>query len=72
MLVLIVVGMALQALNSLRWQLSLLVGPGLGDLLLLLLAVGLVVGLAPLVWPWIQAWRRRSPSRTRRSATRPG
>jgi small GTP-binding protein len=67
-LVLIVVGMALQALNSLRWQLSLLVGPGLGDLLLLLLAVGLVVGLAPLVWPWIQAWRRRSPSTAPTSA----
>ncbi len=61
-LVLIVLGMAMQAINSLRWNLSLMVGPGLADLLLLLIAAAGVVLVAPMLLPWIQALRRPPPS----------
>jgi GTPase SAR1 family protein len=57
--VLLVAGMALQALNLLLWQLSAwLPGWLVGPLLLLLLAA---LGLAAfqLGWPWLQAMRRR-------------
>jgi GTPase SAR1 family protein len=56
---LLVAGMALQALNLLLWQLSAwLPGWLVGPLLLLLLAA---LGLAALQvgWPWLQAMRRR-------------
>ncbi|MFM8525872.1 MAG: YcjF family protein [Cyanobacteriota bacterium] len=65
-LTLIVVGLVLQAVNSLRWQLSLLVGSALADLLLLLLVGALLVGVAPLLMAWIQAWRRRPVARDSR------
>lgn len=57
---LFVVGLVIQSINSIRWQLILLVGSGLADLLLLLIALGLVLGGVPLLMPWIQALRRRS------------
>ena len=62
-LALIVLGMALQAINSLRWQLSLLMGGGLADLLLVVLALALGVAVVPLLMPWISALRRRQPAK---------
>lgn len=61
-LALIVIGMAMQAVNTLRWNLSLMVGPGLADLLLLLLSVAAVLLAGPWLLPWLQALRRRPPS----------
>jgi small GTP-binding protein len=61
--VLLVVGVVLQGLNQLLWQLSYwlpgwLVGP-----LLLVVVAAVVLALAQLGWPWIQAMVRSSRSR---------
>ncbi len=66
---LLLVGVVMQALNQLIWQLSYwLPGWLIGPLLLLLLAV-LVLGLGPLLWPWLQALVR--PGRRQRVASAP-
>jgi len=76
--VLLLVGVVMQALNQLIWQLSYwLPGWLIGPLLLLLLAL-LVLGVAPLLWPWLKALGRpgrrgeaptvHAPSRNRREA----
>jgi small GTP-binding protein len=57
-LALALVGVALQALNQLLWQLSYwLPGWLLGPLLLLFLAA-LGLAFAQIGWPWLRAWRR--------------
>ncbi|MEB3256306.1 MAG: GTP-binding protein [Synechococcaceae cyanobacterium] len=64
-LVLALLGLVLQALNQLLWQLSYwLPGWLLGPLLLLLLAAGALAALQ-IGWPWLKAWRND------RSAGRP-
>jgi hypothetical protein len=64
---LLVAGMALQALNLLLWQLSAwLPGWLVGPLLLLLAALGLAA--LQVGWPWLQAMRRRQG----RGTTGPG
>ena len=56
--VLVLVGMVLQTVNQLLWQLSYwLPGWLVGPITLLLLA-GLLLVLARLVWPWLQGGRR--------------
>ncbi|QPN66150.1 YcjF family protein [Synechococcus sp. CBW1006] len=56
--VLVLVGMVLQTVNQLLWQLSYwLPGWLVGPIALLLLA-GLLLVLARLVWPWLQGGRR--------------
>ena len=70
-LALALVGVALQALNQLLWQLSYwLPGWLLGPLLLLLLAaVGLA--FAQIGWPWLRAWRRGGRSSASGTASLP-
>jgi GTPase SAR1 family protein len=59
LLALVLAGVVLQAVNQLIWQLSYwLPGWLVGPLLLLLLAA-VLMALAQLGWPWVQALRRR-------------
>jgi small GTP-binding protein len=71
-LALALVGVVLQAVNQLLWQLSYWV-PGwlLGPLLLLFLAA-LGLAIAQIGWPWWRAWRRGGrPGETARAGTLP-
>jgi small GTP-binding protein len=65
LVVLLLVGVVLQGLNQLLWQLSYwlpgwLVGP-----LLLVVVAAVVLALAQLGWPWFQALRRGTTQRNR-------
>jgi len=52
------VGVVLQAVNQLLWQLSYWLPPWLLGPLLLLLVAALALAAFQLGWPWFQAWRR--------------
>ncbi|MFM7732683.1 MAG: YcjF family protein [Cyanobium sp.] len=52
------VGVVLQAVNQLLWQLSYWLPPWLLGPLLLLLLAALALAAFQLGWPWFQAWRR--------------
>ncbi|MFM7268741.1 MAG: YcjF family protein [Cyanobium sp.] len=60
---LLVVGMVLQALNLLMWQLSAWIPAWLVGPLLLLLLAALGLAAAQLGWPWLQALRRKGGPR---------
>jgi hypothetical protein len=54
--VLLLLGMVLQLINQLTWQLSSVLPYGLvGPVLFLVLAV-VLAGLGQLLWPWLQGW----------------
>ena len=80
LLVLILGGVVLQAINQLLWQLSYWLPSWLVGPLLLIVLAALLLAAAQIGWPWLQAWRRSAgrggakggpdlhPSRNRREA----
>ena len=62
------VGVVLQALNQLLWQLSYWLPAWLLTPLLLLLLAGVGLAAVQVGWPWWQAWRRAGRGGTDRSA----
>ncbi|SBO42354.1 YcjF family protein [Cyanobium sp. NIES-981] len=62
LLALVVVGMVLQAINQLVWQLSAILPYGLVGPVVVLLMAGAVLLLAQLAWPWLRSLRTGSRS----------
>ncbi len=68
---LLLLGLLLQLLNQLVWQLSAVLPYGLVAPVLLLLFSLLTAGLAQLLWPWIQSWWNRRQQQRRGPAAQP-
>ncbi|MGC5196291.1 GTP-binding protein, partial [Aphanothece microscopica] len=71
LLALLVVGMVLQAINQLVWQLSGVLPYGLVGPVVFLLLAGAVLLLAQLAWPWIRSLGRSSKGGGERNALPP-
>jgi small GTP-binding protein len=68
LVVLLLVGVVLQGLNQLLWQLSYWLPEWLVGPLLVLTVAGIALALGQLGWPWIQALTRSRSARTREAA----
>ncbi|MFM1799226.1 MAG: hypothetical protein RLZZ117_1504 [Cyanobacteriota bacterium] len=58
LVVLLLVGVVLQGVNQLLWQLSFWLPEWLVGPLLLVVIAGVALAVAQLGWPWLQAWQR--------------
>jgi GTPase SAR1 family protein len=58
LVVLLLVGVVLQGVNQLLWQLSFWLPEWLVGPLLLVVIAGVALAVAQIGWPWLQAWQR--------------
>ena len=60
LIALVVIGMVLQAIRNLLWDLSYWLPPWMVGPVLLLAAALIVVVLTQVIWPWYKAWQQKS------------